>query len=118
MDDSHVARQFALVPIGLATLRTGKGVNLARWFDALVHALLVCFQTVEVGKVTPTDLTGDDDTAIVDLHVELVEIGPHELLATYCTSMFVLGLTPMFKSNVFLELWRCGIHLPTLAALV
>ena len=69
MDDSDMIQHSSLVLINLATLRAGKGVDLAFTFDALVYVLLVCFQTAEIGKVTPTDLTGDDDTTLVDLHV-------------------------------------------------
>ena len=103
MDDSDVPPQFAPVRKILATVGAGKGVDLARMFDPLVNVLLVCFQTAEIGKITPTDLTGDDDTALVDLHVNLVEIGLDKLLTTDCTGVFVLGLTLVCDCDVCFE---------------
>ena len=104
MDDSDVPPQFAPVRKSLATVGAGKGVHLARMFDPLVNALLVCFQTAEIGKITPTDLTGDDDTALVDLHVGLV-ISLVNIFTTDFTSAFVLGLglTLVYSFNVSLE---------------
>ena len=117
MDDSHVARQTLLVLVRIFTLRTGK-VNLPLTFDPLVHVFLVCFQTVEIGKVTPADLAGDDYSALVNTaHVELVEIGLDKLLATDLTGVFVLGLTLVCDSDVCIEVCFGSEHLATVITL-
>ena len=103
MDDSHVAPQFALFLENLATLRAWICVNFTNWSDALMHKLLMCFQTIVIGKMSSTDLTGDDDTTIVNLHVCLVKAGLHKLVATDVTGMFVLGLALMNNSDMLLQ---------------
>ena len=88
MDHSNVDLQLSFVLVNLLTLGAGIGVDLS--FDALVEGPLVSFQTFEAGKVTATDLTGDDHTAIVNLHVCLVFGSLGELLTTELTGVFVL----------------------------
>ena len=112
-----MTRQRILVSISLATLRAGEAVYLALTLDALVHVLLVCFQTVEARKVTPTNLTGDDDTAVVNLHVNIVLVGLNKLLITDCTDVLVLGLALVFNSDVCLEERFVSKHLSTLTTL-
>ena len=53
----------------------------------------------------------------MNLHVELVEIGPHKLLFTDCTGMFVLGLTLVSNSDVSLEYLLESEHLATVTTL-
>ena len=104
MNDSDVGLQPPLLHVSLVTQRAripGVVVNLA--FDSLVNVLLVCFQTVKVGKVTPTDLTGDDYTALVDFYVCLVVTGLKKTLPTYFAGVFVHGLTLVFNCDMRLE---------------
>ena len=103
MDDSHVAPQFALLLENLATLRARICVNFTNWSNALMHKLLVFLQIVVIGKMSSTDLTGDDNTAIVNLHVCLVMTGLHEMVATDFTGVFVLGLALMNNSDMLLQ---------------
>ena len=63
----------------------------------------MCFQTIVICEMSSTDLTGDDDTTIVNLHVCLVMTGLHELVATDVTYMFVLGLALMNNSDMLLQ---------------
>ena len=69
MDDFHVLHQFSLFCVSLVALRARVPIVLFLSLDALVHVFLVGFQSLEIGKVSPTNLTGDDDTAVVNLHV-------------------------------------------------
>ena len=101
MDDSHVAPQFVLFLENLATLRARICVNFTNWSDALMHNLLMCFQTIVIGKMSSTDLTGDDDTAIVNLHVGFVKTGLHKLVATDFTGVFVLAF--MYSGDMLLQ---------------
>ena len=112
-----MALQMVLFFVNLATLRAGIGVYFALTFDAFMHVLLVSFQAVEIGKVTPAGLTGNDNTAIVNLHVCLELAGLDKVFTTDLTSMFVLGLSLMNNSDVCLELAFMSVHLPTVTAL-
>ena len=112
-----MALQFAFVLVNLATLRAGIFIYFALTFDAFMHKFLVSLQTVKIGKVTPAYLTGNDNTAIVNLHVCLELAGLDKVFTTDLTGVFVLGLTLMNNSDVCLELAFMSVHLPTVTAL-
>ena len=115
MDHSYVDLQLSFVLVNLLTLGAGIGVDLS--LDPLMEGPLVSFQTFETGKVTATDLTGDDNTAIVNLHVRLVFGSLGELLTTELTSVFVLGLTLMDNSDVSLQYLFVDVLLTAVNAL-
>ena len=118
MNDSDVGLQPPLLHVSLVTERArilGIVVNLA--FDSLVNVLLVCFQTVESGKVISTDLTRDDDTAIVNLQMNLVRTARSEAFTTDLTGVSVFGLALMFNGDMSIEKLFGFVNLPTLTTL-
>ena len=117
VDDSHVARQFVFVLVNLATLRAGIFIYFALTLDAFMLELLVSFQTVKAGKVSPTGFTGDDNTAVVNLHVCLILESLDKVFTTDLTGVSVLGLALMYNSDVSLEELFVSEHLPTVTAL-
>ena len=117
MDHFYMDLHISAFLVSLATLRARKGGYVYLSLDALMHTPLVCFQTFESSIITPTNLTGDDNTTVVNLHMRLVFESLDKLFTTDLTSMSVLGLALMYNSDVSLEELFVSVLLPTVTAL-